>query len=97
MSLIENIDLLIEANREFLTDKNNNKLEENVRKLKYFFMLSLKDSLEKSIATKSYLENLLINLKKDKNMKNEEYLFIKKLHYEVEKNYLLGLKNRRLR
>lgn len=78
MNLIENITLLIEANREFINNKSNSILEEKVRRLRYYFLISLQNSPEKSIVTKSYLETLQKNMDKE-NVNNEEYLFIKKL------------------
>ena len=92
MSLIENITILIEANREFINNKSNSNLKEKIRKLRYYFLISLKNSPEKSIVTKSYLEILLKNMDNE-NINNEEYNFIKKLHDEVEQLYIKSLKD----
>ena len=66
--------------------------EERINKLRYHFLMSLNNSPEKSIVVKHYLENKLAENDK-KNIKEEEYIFIKKLLKEVEKTYLKNLKD----
>ena len=92
MSLLDTIALLIEANKECIIDSNNIKLQEKRNKLRYYFMISLKSSPEKSIVVKKYLESILKNMKK-RNITGEEYIFIKEIHRKVEIEYLKGLKD----
>ena len=92
MSLLDSIALLIEANKEYMKDKENNELRDRRNKLRYYFLLSLKNSPEKSIVVKKYLESILKNMKK-RNIFNSEYIFIESLHRKVEINYLKSLKD----
>ena len=92
MSLLDTIMLLIEANKQYLQDKENNELREKKNKLRYYFLLSLKNSPEKSVVVKKYLESILKNMKK-RNILNSEYKFIESLHNKVEITYLKSLKD----
>lgn len=92
MSLLDTIMLLIEANKQYLQDKENNELREKNNKLRYYFLLSLKNSPEKSVVVKKYLESILKNMKK-RNILNSEYKFIESLHNKVEITYLKSLKD----
>ena len=92
MSLLDTIMLLIEANKQHLQDKENNELREKKNKLRYYFLLSLKNSPEKSVVVKKYLESILKNMKK-RNILNSEYKFIESLHNKVEITYLKSLKD----
>lgn len=92
MSLLDTIMLLIEANKQYLQDKENNELREKKNKLRYYFLLSLKNSPEKSVVVKKYLESILKNMKK-RSILNSEYKFIESLHNKVEITYLKSLKD----
>ena len=92
MSLLDTIALLIEANKEYTQDKENKELREKKDKLSYYFLLSLKNSPERSVVVKKYLESILKNMKK-RNILNSEYKFIESLHNKVEITYLKSLKD----
>ena len=92
MSLLDSITLLIEANRQYLKNSNNKVLEEKKNRLRYYFLNSLKNSPEKAIVVKRYLENILKNMEK-RNIKNMEYVFIKEIYKDVDSTYLIGLKD----
>ena len=92
MSLLDTIALLIEANKEYTQDKENKELREKKDKLRYYFLLSLKNSPERSVVVKKYLESILKNMKK-RNILNSEYKFIESLHNKVEITYLKSLKD----
>lgn len=92
MSLLDTIALLIEANKEYTQDKENKELREKKDKLRYYFLLSLKNSPERSVVVKKYLESILKNMKK-RNILNSEYKFIESLYNKVEITYLKSLKD----
>ena len=92
MSLLDTIMLLIEAYKQYMQDKGNNELREKKNRLRYYFLQSLKNSPEKSVVVKKYLENILKNMKK-RNILNGEYRFIESLHTKVEIIYLKSLKD----
>ena len=92
MSLFDTIILLIEVNKKHMQEKDNKELIDKKNKLKYYFLLSLKNSPEKAIVVNNYLDNILKKMEK-RNLINNQYIFINQIKKEVETLYLTGLKN----
>lgn len=85
MNLIENIELLLITNIEYERNPKNSILLEKRNKLKYYIILGIKGSPEKSLLLKNYLETKIFT--KEKN----NYLI--EIYKEIEENYINSLKD----